>query len=156
MQTYIIPAGTLVDAVSGAAALTADRRKTMNWKYKIDVADREVFSDIEKKYGIVISEELRALILAANAATPSKYNFMLGTRERVLGAILSFNRGDSDTVYTALSTVEDRSLFPFAIDPFGNYICYSNKDNKVVFWDHETNVLSSTEKGLSEFLNSLY
>ena len=130
----------------------------MNWKYKIDVANQNVFFDIEKKYGIVIYEELRALILVANAATPSKYNFMLGTTERVLGAILSFNEGetDTDTVYTALSTIEDKSLVPFAIDPFGNYICYSNEDNKVVFWDHETSVVSSTEKGLSEFLNSLY
>ena len=130
----------------------------MNWKYKIDVANPNVFSDIEKKYGIVISEELRVFILTTNAATPSKYNFMLGATERVLGAILSFNEGetDTDTVYTALSTMEDKSLVPFAIDPFGNYICYSNKDNKVVFWDHETSGVSSTEKGLDEFLDSLY
>lgn len=130
----------------------------MDWKYKIDVTNQNVFSDIEKKYGVMISEELRALILTANAATPSKYNFMLGTTERVVGAILSFNEGetDTDTVYAALSIMEDKSLVPFAIDPFGNYFCYSNKDNKVVFWDHETNGVSSTDKGLSEFLNSLY
>lgn len=130
----------------------------MNWKYKIDVVNPNVFSNIEKKYGIVISEELRALILTANAATPSKYNFMLGTTEKVVGAILSFNEGetDTDTVYTAFSAIEDKALVPFAIDPFGNYICYSNKDNKVVFWNHETSEVSSTEKGLSEFLDSLY
>lgn len=130
----------------------------MNWKYKIDVANPNVFSDIEKKYGIVISEELRVFILTTNAATPSKYNFMLGATERVLGAILSFNEGetDTDTVYAALSVIEDKSLVPFAIDPFGNYLCYSNKDNKVVFWDHETSRISSTQKGLSEFIDSLY
>ena len=130
----------------------------MDWKYKIDVVEQNVFSKIEKKYGITISEELKALILMANAATPSKYNFILGTTEKVVGAILSFNEGetDTDTVYTALSAMEDKSLVPFAIDPFGNYICYSNNDNKVVFWDHETSGISSTKKGLSEFLNSLY
>ena len=128
----------------------------MNWKYKIDVANPNVFSDIEKKYGIVISEELRVFILTTNAATPSKYNFMLGATERVLGAILSFNEGemDTDTVYAALSVMEDKSLVPFAIDPFGNYLCSSNKDNKVVFWDHETSGISSTQKGLSEFIDS--
>lgn len=130
----------------------------MDWKYKIDVINQNVFFEIEKKYGIKISEELRALILMANAATPSKYNFMLGTTEKVVGAILSFNEEETntDTVYTALSTMEDKSLVPFAIDPFGNYICYSNNDNKVVFWDHETSWISSTEKGLPEFLDSLY
>lgn len=130
----------------------------MDWKYKIDVANQDVFPEIEKKYGITISEELRALILTANAATPSKFNFLLGTTEKVLGAILSFNKGetDTDTVFSALSAIEDRSLVPFAIDPFGNYICYSNNDNKVVFWDHETSGISSTEKDLSAFLESLY
>ena len=130
----------------------------MDWKYKIDVVEQNVFSKIEKKYGITISEELRALILMANAATPSKYNFLLGTTEKVFGAILSFNEGETgtDTVYTALSTIEDKSLVPFAIDPFGNYICYSNNDDKVVFWDHETSGISSTGKGLSAFLDSLY
>ena len=110
----------------------------MNWKYKIDVVNQNVFSDIEKKYGIVIAEELRALILTANAATPSKYNFMLGATERVVGAILSFNEGetDTDTVYTALSTMEDKTLVPFAIDPFGNYICYSNKNILLISYLH--------------------
>ena len=130
----------------------------MDWKYKIDVVNQNVFSEIEKNYGITISEELRALILMANAATPSKYNFMLGTTEKVVGAILTFNKGetDTDTVYSALSAIEDRSLVPFAIDPFGNYICYSNNDDEVVFWDHETSGVSPTGKGLSAFLNSLY
>lgn len=130
----------------------------MDWKYKIDIADPNVFFDIEKEFGVVIPEELRSLIIIANAATPSKYNFVIGDTERVLGSILSFNVGetDTDTVYTALSIMEDKTLVPFAIDPFGNYICYSNKDNKVVFWDHETGDVSSTEKGLSEFINSLY
>ena len=130
----------------------------MDWKYKIDVVNQNVFSEIEKNYGITISEELRALILTANAATPSKYNFVLGTTEKVVGAILSFNKEemDTDTVYSALSAIEDRSLVPFAIDPFGNYICYSNDDNEVVFWDHETSGVSPTGKGLSAFLNSLY
>ena len=130
----------------------------MDWKYKIDVVNQNVFSEIGMNYGITISEELRALILMANAATPSKYNFMLGTTEKVVGAILSFNKGetDTDTVYSALSAIEDRSLVPFAIDPFGNYICYSNNDDEVVFWDHETSGVSPTGKGLSAFLNSLY
>lgn len=130
----------------------------MEWKYKIDIVNQDVFSEIEKKYSITISDELRKLILIANAATPSKYNFLLGTDEKVLGAILSFNEGetDTDTVYTALATIEDKSLVPFAIDPFGNYVCCSACDNKVFFWNHETSKVVSTGKGLSEFIESLY
>lgn len=130
----------------------------MIWKYKIDLADEGVFPEIEEKYGVKIPEELKKLLRQANAATPSKYNFMLGTSEKVLGAILSFNRGekDIDTVYTALDVIEDKNLVPFAIDPFGNYICYCLKDKTVVFWNHETSCAISTNKNLEEFLESLY
>lgn len=128
------------------------------WKYKIEIADVSVFAEIEKARGIKIPDELRSFIMEANAATPSKYNFMVGTVEKVFGAVLSFNRGetDIDTVFTALTSIEDKNLLPFAIDPFGNYICYSLKDNKVAFWNHETNRVSSTEKNLRDFLEGLY
>lgn len=128
------------------------------WKYKIEIADVSVFAEIEKARGIKIPDELRSFIMEVNAATPSKYNFMVGAVEKVFGAVLSFNRGetDIDTVFTALTSIEDKNLLPFAIDPFGNYICYSLKDKKVVFWNHETNRVSPTEKNLRDFLEGLY
>ena len=47
----------------------------------------------------------------------------------ILGGILSFNEEDEqegiDTVFSAMEAVNDNDLLPFAIDPFGNYICYS-------------------------------
>ena len=130
----------------------------ITWKYKIDVADAAVFAEVEKERGITFPEELKALILEANAATPSKHLFMVGTAERVLGAVLSFNHNESDTdsIFTALNAVEERNLLPFAIDPFGNYICYTLKDGQIVFWDHETDGVTSTGLGLQTFLASLY
>ena len=130
----------------------------ITWKYKIDVADPKVFEEIGKELGISFPKELEDFIMKANAATPSRYNFMLGNNEKVLGAVLSFNRNESDTdsVFTALSAIDDSSLLPFGIDPFGNYICYSLKDNKIAFWDHETGSITSTGESLSEFIASLY
>ena len=130
----------------------------ITWKYKIDVADNNVFAEIEEKRNISFPTELRDFILETNAATPSSYHFMVGNNERVLGAILSFNynESDTDTVFTAFSTIEDSNLIPFGIDPFGNYICYSLKDKTVVFWNHETNEVNSTDKTLNVFLDALY
>lgn len=130
----------------------------ITWKYKIDVADINVFEEIEHERKICFPLELKNFILNTNAATPSRYNFMVGNNERVLGAILSFNHNESDTdsVFTALSVIDDHTLLPFGIDPFGNYICYSLKDNKIVFWDHETSRVDSTGKTLSEFIETLY
>jgi len=128
------------------------------WKYKIDLLDESVFDEIGNERSITIPTELKKLIKVGNAATPSNCKFMVGVNERVLGAILSFNKGepDTDTVFTALKTVNDRNLLPFAIDPFGNYICYDVNKSIVVFWNHETNEISSTGKDLGQFLESLY
>ena len=128
------------------------------WKYKIDLTNEGVFSEIEKERGIKIPDALKKLVVEANASTPDKYNFMVGSVERILGAVLSFNRNEDDTdnVFTALGAIEDTNLFPFGIDPFGNYICLNLSDGIVVFWDHETGTTTSTEKKLESFLDSLY
>ena len=129
----------------------------IQWKYKIELADANVFTEIENERHISFPNELKELIIEANAATPEKYNFMVGSVEKVLGAILSFNRNESDTdsAFVALSVISDTNLVPFGIDPFGNYICYSLKDKSVVFWDHETNDISVVSSTLSAFLESL-
>lgn len=128
------------------------------WNYKINLNDKGVFSEIEGNRGIKIPDELKKLIVDGNAATPEKYNFMVESTERVLGAILSFNKEeeDTDTVYTALEVITDKDFFPFAIDPFGNYICMNLKNEEIVFWNHETGEVNSTGKKLDAFLKSLY
>lgn len=130
----------------------------MVWNYKIDLQNEGVFKEIEEERGIEIPNSLKDLIREANAGTPEKYNYVIGNTEKVIGAVLSFNRGenDTDTVFTALKTIEDSNLLPFAIDPFGNYLCMAIKENVVVFWDHETGEAYSTGLDLAGFLNTLY
>lgn len=128
------------------------------WKYKIDLADERVFSEIEKERNIQIPQDLKELIKEGNAATPDKYKYIIGSTEKVVGAILSFNKDEkeADSIYTALSVIEDKNLMPFAIDSFGNYICLEISSNNVVFWDHESGDTFSTEKNIQGFMNSLY
>lgn len=130
----------------------------VEWKYKIELSNTTVFTEIENERQISFPKDLKDLIIESNAATPSKYKFMANNSERVLGAILSFNRNEADTdsVYTALNAISDTNLIPFAIDPFGNYICYSLNNNSVVFWDHERDEVTIVSDSLSSFLDSLY
>ena len=129
-----------------------------NWKYKIDISCNCAFGEIEKEYGVKFSDELKAFIAEYNAATPEKHRFMVGTTERVFGAVLSVNKGETDTdsIYTALDVINDRDIIPFAIDPFGNYICYSANDSTVMYWDHENDNMASTELKFADFITSLY
>ena len=130
----------------------------ITWKYKTDVSDISVFEEIKQKYGISVPDELKEFILKTNAATPSRYNFMVGNNERVLGAVLSFNHGevDTDSVFTALDVMDNKKLMPFGVDPFGNYICYLLESKMIVFWDHETGRYEATGITLTTFEESLY
>lgn len=130
----------------------------MIWKYKIEMKNPHAFEEVEALREIHIPEELKGFVMEHNAATPSLYHFMAGSTERVFGAVLSFDKTetDADTVYPALGAVKDKNLLPFAIDPFGNYICYQLDRKQIVYWDHESDEVTSTGKNLSEFLESLY
>lgn len=131
---------------------------SITWKYKIDLKDKAVFEKIEKNRGIIIPDDLKMLIEQANAATPSLYKYMLGSTEKTLGAILSFNKDDEDVdlVYTALNDIDEKNYFPFGIDAFGDYICLDLTDDTVTLWSHEENKFYRTNKTLKEFLDSLY
>lgn len=128
------------------------------WKYKIDVEDANVFEKIGEKRGIIFPEDLKKFILECNAATPSKYCFMVGNNERVFGAVLSFNLNETEaeSVFDVLPIIVDKNLIPFGVDPFGNYICYAVREKEIVFWDHETDKVISTGKILKDFIKELY
>lgn len=128
------------------------------WKYKIDLKDPQAFAKVETLREIRIPKELRQFIEEHNAATPSNYHFMVGSTERVFGAVLSYDESETeaDRVYPALDAIKNKKLIPFAIDPFGNYICYALDKNEVVFWDHETEDVTPTGKNLKQFIENLY
>ena len=128
----------------------------MNWKYKIPLKDKNVFKEIEDKYDIKIPDTLKRLILDANGSTPEKYRVMVNNTERVFATVLSYNRGDSDNVYTSLDRFVKKGLVPFGEDPFGNIFCIELKSNKVVFWNHELDKTVPAHSSLSTFINSLY
>lgn len=129
----------------------------IQWKYKIDLTD-DAISKISKKYNVTIPDDLINLLKEANASTPSKVKFMLGVDERILGAILSFNPGETeaDSFETAMTAELEKNILPFGIDPFGNYICYNVKNGNIVFYDHEDDSIKVIADNLKEFLNMLY
>lgn len=128
------------------------------WKYKTDMKDPEAFTKVERLRGIHIPEELKQFVAEHNTAQPALYHFMVGGTERIFGAVLSFDESETelDQVYPALEVIEDKKLLPFAVDPFGNFICYALDKNEIVFWDHETEDVTSTGKNLKQFIENLY
>ena len=110
----------------------------IEWKYKIELSDNAL-SDISSKYQVVIPDDLKKLLMIANAATPSKTRFMLKVDEKVLGAILSFNPNEkeADSFESAMNIGFEKNIVPFGIDPFGRYSCYNTTDKSIMFFHHD-------------------
>lgn len=127
------------------------------WRYKEEIQDAKAFEKVEECYGITIPEEMKTFVKEHNGASPEKCVFRMGDREGVFGAVLSFDSGETQkaTVYQAMDTVQDKTLLPFATDPFGDYICLSLENGSVVFWDHETDEKTCVGSDVRTFLSGL-
>ena len=129
----------------------------LTWKYVIEVTSTTVFEDFKKRYSIDVPDDMQALILKANAGTPSKIKIKADNgKERILGAILSFNEDDDDNVYTAMEIEHNKRYLPFAVDPFGNYFYQGLFFGDIIFVDHETEEVSKISDSLENMLNELY
>ena len=131
---------------------------SIKWKYKIEIKDKEIFNEIENERNIIIPSGVINFLCEVNAATPSLDTVMIGNDEKVLGAILTFNRDDKDvdSVFTALTIIENNDLLPFAIDPSGNYFCYSVNKKCVVYYNHEEDEYIYTSYDFEQFIKELH
>ncbi|MBO5609068.1 MAG: SMI1/KNR4 family protein [Eubacterium sp.] len=128
------------------------------WNFKIDLENDEVFKAIGEKYGVEFPEALKEFIIQNNAASPDADCIVIDGIERVYGETLSFNEEETEasTFNDAKFAVEDNQYLPFAIDPFGNYFCYSLTTDTIVFYDCEENTYSDSNLNLNEFIRRLY
>jgi len=129
----------------------------IEWSFVNALIDIKSIDNFEKEKNIKIPHDLKNTIKRFNAGQPSRCIFDTDSSTgNVFGALLSFNPSDNDNIYEIFSVVnaENKSVMPFAADPFGNYLCLMNE--QVVFWDHETNSTEFVAPTFSELLNKLY
>ena len=134
------------------------------FKY-INNIDPSVLSDFEKKFKCKIPKDLKETLLNFNGAHSSLKTIDIpNTRGgQVFGSLLSYNDNDLNNVYTFLDPVSDNNFIdkngkliaiPFGISPGGDVFCIQN--NKVMYWEHETNEFIFVSKSFSNFLHMLY
>lgn len=132
----------------------------LKWKYVSPLKDGTEVDIVELKYRFMIPDDLKKCIVENNAGIPSLFTFDLGmNKEMVFGGLLSFNEGDEDSFYDYVGLFEKEDgkalkMFPFAIDPAGNFFCIEN--NKVVLYNHEEDSTIVIANTFSAFLNMLY
>ena len=78
---------------------------------------------------------------------------------RELKSFLSFNTDDRETVWKIYEWNKDElsnKYVAFAIDNFGNLICFDADNDKVVFLNHEDLSVEHIANTFAEFLELLY
>ncbi len=131
------------------------------WKYIKPGATTEDIKTFETLVDIALPKDLQAFLLSHNGGRPPAKAFdTTRTKGRVFNKLLSLSKTDQENVFSfqgILSGELPANLIAIALDPFGNMICLDKQDSlNVVFWEHETHVVETTNKSLLALVNTLY
>ena len=128
----------------------------IQWKRGSQISD-EIISEAELAYGICLPQDIKDIVKKYNNGRPSVSSFdsPIG-KEHEIKKLISFKKDDIENIYQMknLLSAIDISLFPIALDPAGNIICYQN--GKIVYWLHETDEVYPLANSFSDFLSKLY
>lgn len=132
------------------------KKDKMQWKHVSPLKSPSSISMIEKTYGYTLPSDFKSCVMQNNGGTPSKYILKRPENEYVFSGLMSFNKDDIDNVYNAIKLFAKNGtlkLFPFGMDPFGNYYCLDH--GKVVHYDHETDRSKVVAKSFTDFIKGL-
>lgn len=132
----------------------------MEWKYVKPLKSQDLIDDYECMVKYVFGNSFRNCVLEHNGGRPSRRTFDTEVKkERELKSFLSFNREDKETVWKIFEWNQDElgsRYVPFAIDHFGNLICFDANDDKIVFIHLEDISVEMIADTFDEFLDALY
>lgn len=132
----------------GAAELIIDKEAyEMNtvWKYVKPLEEEEAIKTFLAEKNINLPGTLITLLERYNGGRPSDKDFETKSgREYVFKSLLSYNRGDRETIYDVYDALfSDKTLFPIGSDAAGNIVCYNTVTGRYELYNHETD---STEE----------
>ena len=131
----------------------------MDWKYVKPLSNEENIAAFERITAFSLPESFKECVKRHNGARPKCRGFDTDKQTgRELKSFLSFNREDKETVwemYEACAVATKGQYIPFAIDNFGNLICF-DRSGQIVFIDHETLNIEKIAPSFYEFVFSLY
>ena len=130
----------------------------ITWRYTKKIIDVNSISEFETAYGHRFEKEYIDCVMQNNGGRPSASVYdTSNTKERTIKKLLSYNKADSESIwqtneYLAMSNPE---LVGFAIDDFGNTICFLKEKTSVVFLSHETGKIEHLSNDFQDFLAML-
>ena len=132
----------------------------MEWKYVKPLLSEDNINDFECLVKYCFPDEFRKCVILYNGGRPSCKAFNTDkTKERELKSFLSFNKEDKETVWKILEWNKEEltnRYVAFAIDNFGNLICFDANNDNIIFLNHENAETELIATNFSEFINALY
>lgn len=125
------------------------------WRYIKPLATESIISDVEEKLDYKFTDSFVSFVKKFNGSRPPVSVFTTSSlQEKTIKSFLSFNPGDAENIVILNRGVADISelLVAFAIDNFGNYLCFDRENNMVFFLDFETGKTELIDKTFSDFL----
>ncbi len=129
----------------------------MNWKYVKNLQEIDLINEFEKEFNCKLPDDFIKCVKNNNAGRPELNSFDTEvTSERTIKKLLSFNKNDSENIWNANKILNkiQANIIAFAMDSFGNYICFDTK-NTVVFFEHETETMEIISDNFNSFLSKL-
>lgn len=144
----------------------SDEAKLVNsltWEKIKPLVDETSIKTFEVQFQIRLPEDFKQLAPVFSGSSPSRKFFRVDSGEvHVIDYFLSFNPDDKYGVFKTTSRIRRQGLpgniVPFAIDPFGNYICIESlsEESRIVYWDHEEDTFDKIAVSFRRFLANLY
>lgn len=114
---------------------------------------------VEARLNISLPKSYINQVLKTNGAHPDKNIFDTKSRKDcVFESLINWDRSRKANIYFWLDNIKMENILPFGKDPFGNLICFdfsSNRNPKVVFWDHENDQITFIADSFDSFLQGL-
>jgi len=131
----------------------------ITWRYVKPLNKVGAISQYGSQVSIVFDSAFVECVTQNNGGRPSVSTFDTDkTKERTIKSLLSFNEDDAENIFKSNKVLnkETTALIAFAIDNFGNYICFSKDNGEVMFYDFESGKTEKISDNFSIFLEKLY
>lgn len=132
----------------------------INWRRFQKVSDTALIREVESKYNVVLPNEYILIVKNYDGGVPDKKVFIAGGKERVFQRFISIQKNKHPNLLDTAEWLDsDKTIIPFAMDPFGNYICFEFADknvNNITYTETETNTTYVVCSSFKEFLDGLH
>lgn len=136
---------------------------SLTWENIKPLEDETSIKTFEGEFQTQLPADFVRLAPKFSGSSPSrKYFRTKNGEEHVIDYFLSFNPDDKYGVFKTTARMRRQGLpaniIPFAIDPFGNYICIEDlsEGSRIIYWNHEEDTLEEITISFIRFLATLY